>query len=419
MRRSACWVILGVSLSLAACGGSNSSDKADVAGLDAADDASSDVLGDDVDSPRSDVAGPDMDATLDLTADLSDVQGDQDVAPDAAEDTAGDQQDDVPSLPYSTACDGFPVLGPQGKILTSECLECVEGNCCDLAAVCQANAECMAIRLCQAACQDSTCQTDCHNAHPDGQTDSINFAVCRSSKCLHPCSYTQCFGTVQAVEPSLPQYSLALMLTTTPDGNAVSGATVKHCDDDDAACAEPTTTATSNASGKANITVPSCNHGVDGYLEISSETILTTLYHPVRYVDTQLYSGSMFNPIYPSLFSQSTVDLISSLAGVQVDASRSVVFLSTRDCEEKGLGGAEVTVSNADAQTKVVYIQGGMPSTSLTETAYGDFSAVIFNVPADQDLVHVVATYDGAQFSSIPVHVRPGVVTTLDVVPTP
>jgi len=341
-----------------------------------------------------------------------------DLATDTAEDTALDVAD-VASTPWTLTCGDIPILGPQGDLVSPECKNCVDTECCDLAEACAADADCKQMRDCMAVCDDSTCIDQCWTTYAAAQTLASAFTACRSTTCYAYCADTLCFGKVEAKQPEKEPYAVSLYLATTPDGNPVEGATIKHCANDDADCTNPLSTATSDGEGMASVLIPVSPSGYEGYLEISGPTIRTVLFHGFRYTNLGAITGNYINPTLPTIFPQSTINLISSMGNVTVDDSRAIIFFSTRGCAEAPLGNVTVTTAASDAQTKTVYISGGMPSTTATMTTSSDGSGVLFNVPTTSATTTVSGSFGGVTFSTLTVHVRPGTITTLDVVPTP
>lgn len=411
---------LFLSISSIACSSSDSGNPADVAVGDSAD-STADLPGQDVaDSNAStDQNEPDSgNDVADLGAeDVTQDVAEEDVTPDSTPLDTPDSADTA-SYPWSVTCGDVPIIGPQGDQVTPACKECVDTTCCTQAEACAANTDCMAMRVCMAECSDSTCIEGCWNQYPAAQTVASAFTKCRSEACIAFCSDTKCFGAVEAVEPEKDEYVMTMHLATTPDGVAVAGATVRFCPTGDVMCENPVSTTTSSATGDASLAVPSAAWGVDGYLEISGPTIVTQLYHGFRYTNIVSLLGNYYSPMLPAIFTPGTINLIASLGEFTVDEGDAIVFFSTRGCAETYMANVAVSTPQADANTKVIYMSGGMPSTVLTKSS-SDASGAIFNLPTSPSTVTINASFEGTVFSTLQVVVRPNAITSLDLVPTP
>lgn len=315
----------------------------------------------------------------------------------------------------SATCGAIPIMGVQWPSITEDCTACVNQACCDEGLACGDDAECKALRDCYAACADSDCYTTCTNAHPNGVAGSDAFASCRATGCPQACANLSCVGSVQWNTPSDATYDLTVSFYELQSGSYLPDLDVKACALDDAACAAPLATGTTDSSGKVMMTVPSATQGIGVYFEVTGASVTPTLAY-LDFTDnvTSFKTGTFISPV----LSASTTTLLASLMQVTLDPARGHVLFQVRDCTHNPFATGSVEVEQADAQSTTAYMKGSMPSTTATGTDPGGQGAVL-NVPAGNATVLGYLEQGGTPFSEFSVVVRAGYMTTMNVVPTP
>jgi hypothetical protein len=315
-----------------------------------------------------------------------------------------------------TSCGNLPVLGPQGHTVDAKCLACTDAKCCAEGTACGANAECKAMRECYLGCTDSKCISDCVAAHPDGDKADLAFSGCRRTNCAVECASWSCLGSVTWPAPTTKTAELTLTLSEYRTGMVVSGATVKVCKLDDAACASPLSSGTTGADGKVKVTVNTAASGVDGYFEISSPDLVTILSY-VRFLDPKQFIAD--GALFPIVFSKDTFALLAGVAGITPDDARGHVGFLTRDCSSSSAAGVSAALSTADASSQLLYITpDGLPSSSITATTTAAFGAFV-NVPPGASKITGTVAATGQKLGSVDVQVRAGAFTTVNLVPSP
>jgi hypothetical protein len=337
---------------------------------------------------------------------------------DSAQDASGEVAMDgaETDVVTRTTCGGVPVLGPQGHTVDAKCASCTDTKCCAEGTACGANAECKAMRECYLGCSDSKCFNDCAAAHPDGDKDDLAFSGCRRNNCAVECASWSCLGSVTWPAPTVATAELTLMLKEFRTGMTVSGATVKFCKLDDAACTSPTSSGTSGADGKVKISVSTGPTGVDGYFEISSPDLVTILAY-VRFMDPKQFIADA--ELSPTVFSKDTFAALSAFAEITPDPARGHVGFLTLDCAQSYAAGVSASLTTADASSKTLYITSdGLPSSTITATTTTAFGAIVNVPPGPTNITGKVAA-TGQKIGSADVQVRAGAFTTVNLVPSP
>jgi hypothetical protein len=322
---------------------------------------------------------------------------------------------DAGPVDTSSACGAIPVLGSQSPQVSAACVTCVDAQCCTQATTCAADAACLALRTCDAACANSTCTAACATAHTAGQTDSSAFATCRQTSCNAPCQSFACIGSVSWPTPVSPTYTFKLSLSDFQTGSAVTGATVKVCATTDAACASPSAMYTVDSTGSAMVTAPSAPGGLAGYIEISGTGIEPTLDF-FAFPDPAAVFGSATG-INAYILSTSTFAQLTGAAGITPDPTRGTLAFIADDCAGNSAAGVSVTASTSDASSTTTYVVGGIPSTTATATDPSGVGAIV-NVPAGAATMSG-KTSAGTKTGSQAILFRAGAVTSTNVVPTP
>jgi hypothetical protein len=90
----------------------------------------------------------------------------------------------------AAAADSEAPLGTTGFLAAPKCAECLADNCSAALRDCDADADCHALRRCEAACGDAACDDACVAAHPskDGSGAVMDtLRLCAETQCGDPC----------------------------------------------------------------------------------------------------------------------------------------------------------------------------------------------------------------------------------------
>ena len=316
----------------------------------------------------------------------------------------------------TTKCGNVIVYGPQGPNVSAACVACVDTTCCAEGTACGAS-DCAALRLCLLGCNATdACSVMCNGMYPNGQSANAAFINCRSQKCNNECASLACVGSVVNPAPTMAMYTFPLVLTDFLSGQPAVGATVKVCALSDGACANPLSRSTTGANGTAMVTAPSSPAGIDGYLEISGDMLVTALSYSIFSDPTKIFVPS--NGIRGQVVSKSTFGALAGVIGVMPDATRGHLVVRAKGCADDSLANAKLSVSTADASSTTAYFSGGLPSMSAKATDSSGLVTAV-NLPVGLASVSVTLTSSGMTLGKLPVQVRAGALTQLNLGPTP
>ena len=307
------------------------------------------------------------------------------------------------TAPGISMCGGY---APHTDLADAEaCAACVDGGCCDEATACGDDADCLALRECFAGCEgmDGGCYTDCEDNATDAAL-SLNqdYVMCRNTSCADPCAIVEdwsCAGDTPEA-PSSEMVTMSVVLEGFPDGNPVSGATVKVCAAGDLErCEAPLSTETTDAEGRISITLPA---DFGGYLEATGGNRFPSLLYFTR-PPTEGRQES-----FPVL-GDSIVNGFAGILGATIDPNRGHAALIALDCRSRTASGVQFTAANSDDQTTYGYAVEGLPAPEATAT---DSSGIIgiFNLPAGVTTISGEA--DGMEVFEREVQLRAGFITS-------
>lgn len=315
--------------------------------------------------------------------------------------------------PLLAQCGNVPVLGSQGTNTAAACLSCMATSCCAEATTCGSDNNCSALRTCLNACTSYACTATCYGKYAQGRTQSDAVETCRSAKCNPACNNLSCAGSVVWPDPPQATYSMKLYAVDYATRKNVSNVQVKVCPSGDVACANPTAMGTTDATGAVTLDVPVGKSGINGYLELSSSSSVTSLHFVSHTNNVYYWNGGVLSAyiVSKTLFAQ-----LAGAVGATVDPARGHLGFLTEDCGGRLVAGVSVNASTADAQSIQVYSLNGVPSKSATQTDSSSFGYII-NVPTGPA---VLTSRSGAtQLGSQNVLFRAGALTTVNTVPTP
>lgn len=164
----------------------------------------------------------------------------------------------------------------------------------------------------------------------------------------------------------------------------------------------PVVTATTDASGKYTLVIPTMGKPVDGFIKATK----------TNYLDTYLYAPAPMTADFANAslneLTQNEYDLLAgTLCAVTEGAGMGTVAVEVIDTAQATVGGA--MTMTAPASSKQCYDQGGFPNKSATMTDT-DGVAIMFNVPPGS--VMVSATKSGVTFQTHTINVVAGAFTT-------
>jgi hypothetical protein len=225
----------------------------------------------------------------------------------------------------------------------------------------------------------------------------------------------ECIGNVKPETPTAPSIRLTFTFHDTSTGAApAAGATVRVCARADAACSSPVATVVTDATGSIDLQIPTGTTGFDGYLDITGPS---TSGEPLQ--ETLFYFGRPL--VRDSLGSSWTLSSESSLQSywpATMDPARAQLMIVAGACYGTPAFGASIDVSTADAQTvfDVFGPQGPLQAQTFVPVV-GNALAYVANVPGPS--ATVTTRYRGNPVGSMEVVLRPGVLVTGYLGPTP
>lgn len=320
---------------------------------------------------------------------------------------------DLTPAPIVTQCGGIPVLGPQGKNTTFACLGCIASSCCAEGMACGSDANCLSLQRCLSDCKNGTCTAGCYGTYGLGTTKSDSFADCRDSKCYPSCYDFSCIGSVVWPDPPQATYPMTLFAVDFATQKAIPNVTVKVCPPGDAACANPVAMGTTAANGSVLLSLPAAKSGINGFLELSEPSYVTTLNFVSEADNTRFFT---FGSTSITLVSKAAFTQLVGAVGATADPARGHLAFFTKDCSGSRAAGVNVTASNTDAQSTAAYFIGAIPSKTATQTDLSG-TGYVANVPTGA--VTVTGKYGTMRMGSQTVLVRAGALTTFNVTPTP
>lgn len=288
---------------------------------------------------------------------------------------------------------------------------------------CNTDADCVSAKLgdsCVAnACVDSTkCQGEACYSGDSGAPGG----VCTTEKQCAGTSTPRCFnGTCVTTEmyerwscstpPDATQpmvrygFKLVDYLSRKPPTNI----TVKACRNSDVGCTEPLATwADSDGMGKVSLLLPA---PFLGFFEINGADVPALLYV------TQPITQDTENRDVP-VITNSTVQLLSTLAGFPYDNKKGLALLEAMDCSNKPQGGVQFKASRNSGTYDQFYLINQVPSqeAQLTEydstdnTADGGF----INLEPGFITFRALLGVDGLELGSFNAQIRANTITFID-----
>jgi len=183
--------------------------------------------------------------------------------------------------------------------------------------------------------------------------------------------------------------------------------TVSLCRKLDVGCSNPVSTRIVDSAAGATFSVDAA---FSGYLQVTADGYVSSLYFFNPPVDRDLTTAMI------PIATQATYATLMSAIGLSPSGDRGTVVLEAWDCAGKPAAGVSFSSSNVDAQTKIYYLAGGLPSVSATATdswGYGGMG----NIPAGAVIVNAHLASPSATLSTVSIIVRPMSITFTEIVP--
>jgi len=314
----------------------------------------------------------------------------------------------------SGACSvtSFPYSGPQTPDVSAACGSCIESSCCSELTTCAGDPSCAALAKCVAACPAyySSCSTGCEAAQASGTMSGEALTTCETTKCSVQCQNLSCLGSVH-LPGAPPTVTFTFSPQDYPSNAPLTDATVRVCGATDVDCAKPVATYSTGSSGSVKVTAPANRAGVDGYLEVSSSTSVTTLV----YLEFVQGVAALEAPASSPILSTATWGALNAAVGITPDPKSGYLAFETTDCGGFALSGATVSVSTATSATGSAFLVGGVPSTTATMTDPSGIGSLV-NIP--QGPATLTGKLGGMIFSSQDLLFRAGAITSTNVPPT-
>jgi hypothetical protein len=252
--------------------------------------------------------------------------------------------------------------------------------------------------------------------HPTGVKAGAPFLDCELSTCDLACQSFACVGSVSWPAPKTPTVTFKFRPTDFESGKPLAGATIKVCALTDTACATPSATTTTDATGVATVTAPSSPGGIKGYLEVSATGYVTTL----DFLALPGGNGTLDitgATIGGVVLTTSIWTTLLKAVSITPDPTRGYLTFVADDCAVSPAAGVKVSVSTEDAKSKSVYLEGGLPSATATATDPSGEGGIINIPPGPATLTGTDAS--GTKFSTQSVVFRAGAISLAGVIVTP
>jgi len=210
----------------------------------------------------------------------------------------------------------------------------------------------------------------------------------------------------KATSPGLASVKV-LALADVVTQQKVSGATLKVCRKLDVDCSSPVTTATSDDTGAATLSVDGSSAG---YLEVGAPGYLSTLFFfnpPI--------AGDRVVPSIPLSTSAAHKAVLQSL-GLAPSDNRGTIILATFDCTGKPIADVVYRIANQDPGAKTFYYVDGLPSIAALATTSSGYGGIA-NVPSGAVTLESTAQKGALKLPSISLVVRGGNLAFSTVVP--
>ncbi|HEU4408384.1 MAG TPA: hypothetical protein VFS43_24180 [Polyangiaceae bacterium] len=225
-----------------------------------------------------------------------------------------------------------------------------------------------------------------------------------------------CLPTLTLTPPAVPTANISFRFVDPVDDRPVPGVEVRSCSNIDAFCMMPLAPpAVSDADGRTQLPFSTQNSagssGYLGYFYLSGADRMPHLFsvHPPMVADRE----ASFRVV-----TQPEIETFAAIVGVTLDPQRSLLILQSRNCQNVATARSTFSIIGADDKTKLLYLSGGLPSLTATETDSSGTGFVANTVPGIVT-VEIVNLDAGRRVSRTSVTVRQGHVTYAEIAPIP
>jgi len=220
-----------------------------------------------------------------------------------------------------------------------------------------------------------------------------------------------CIGTVQATVVTLPQVTIAGVISDFAGGAPVAGMKVTMCALNDRACAAPFGTIITQADGAVSFSVPTGVAGFDGFAKFEKSGYVPQLNFARPLVAVaRSYQANMISTTAWNIF------LLA--AGVAADAQKGHVALRALDCQGNTAAGVSFALNRSDASIVTRYVNGaGIPTSATATDASG--RGIFLNVPPGPIVATATLVSTGQKIGTLNFNVEAGFVSGLSFPPTP
>jgi len=220
-----------------------------------------------------------------------------------------------------------------------------------------------------------------------------------------------CIGEVQWPAIGSVPVTLRLMVIDVLTSAPPQDLEVDLCPKLDVDCVNPSpASAKTTADGFLEVTV---NAGFDGYLQLKSPTITTSLFFPTRPVFEDTVIPGMMPVVSPEGF-----DGIAQAIGTVRDPAMGHTFAMAANCDEQPAAGVRFEVSDQNAKTARYYMVNNAPVATENATDAAGNGGFLNLDPGFARITGFVAE-SGATVGEASFVVRAGAVTYPRIIPTP
>jgi hypothetical protein len=302
----------------------------------------------------------------------------------------------------------------------ASCASCGAGATCASSLACTSSLECQEFSRCVEACRTADCNAACSQGRDAGYALFLQsydgFLSCRA-ECEIGDNWS-CVGSVGWPIAKGPNITLTAYVILYGSSSPVDGVAVKMCGSSDTTCAMPVAQGTTADGGRVDLVEPGIqptNPGLDGYLDLSSPAILSTLYFWSFPLSEP--SATFLNPVFTFAPTQFP-GFLAQLGETPDPASGQVVVLAV-DCFQVSAPNVQIAVTGADGgAVQGYYLAGALPSRTATATDATGLAGFPNVAPGLIDVV-VTPVGLGKPSSHVTALVRPNTLTFVSAPPTP
>lgn len=315
-------------------------------------------------------------------------------------------------------------LGGRFSTVGDECHACAVKECDEVNQACLADEECVAYNRCIGQSTDPATQAECRAEFVTWLSKDIAgrdvggpYQQCVfQDRCSDACGARdnwECVGKFSW--PTTPVQSIPYRIRFVQalgEGAVVAGMQVKVCRPDDLACAQPTSTATTDEKGEVQLDLKTTLRTFQGYLELSREDIYPTL---VRLAWPIAQEGITNIAIIDSKSVKFNIDT----AGVEPDPERGLLQVRFFSCAGLTAPGVSFKTQLTDEASRIWYADRiGLPDFKGESTSNIGAGGIINSV---QGLHHLEATLGpgGPKIAEARAPVRGGYMTIVLFSPLP